>query len=261
MATSRKISGLNRHLSGWRKDTPDHRDLKVPIPRWKAIVAPARVDLRRNCSRIENQGDLGSCTANSATSAMEFLYKKLGKPQPELSRLFLYFATRVWIAQEDPSSDNGAMLRDVMKALTKFGTSIEGLWPYKPENFFTVPNDAAKQDALNHQILHYFRCPNLAYIKACLAQGYPAVGGFMVPASADGPETEKTGIIKYPAPNEGFVGGHAVLFVGYDDKRQMLIFQNSWGTDWGEKGFGYLPYRYVNNNLAGDFWTIRQAEM
>lgn len=257
----RQIAGQPRKMFGWQKDRPDNRDVPFQTSLFKALTLPRRADLRANCSRVENQGDIGSCTANSSTSAIEFLYRKIKLQQPELSRLFLYFATRVWIAGEPPTNDNGAMIRDVMKALAKFGVCLETAWPYDLKKWQLEPPADAKTNAQNHQILKYYRCPSLRYIRACIAEGYPTVGGFSVPQSIDSDETTETGKVAYPKTGEDFVGGHAVLFVGYDDSTKLLTFQNSWGTDWGDKGFGYLPYDYVTNYLANDFWTIRLAEL
>lgn len=255
------IAGGKRHLSGWVRDRPDLRDRELPTAKMKTFFLPKIIDLRALCSKVEDQQDLGSCTANATTSAVEFLFNRAGKPQPELSRLFLYFATRVWVAQEENDSDNGAMIRDVMKAMAKYGSCVEGLWPYERSKFFIPPNVQAKTDAAHHQITYYYRCPNLRLIKACLAQGFPVVGGFAVPDSMDSDDIQRTGRVLYPRKDEGFVGGHAVLFVGYNDHTRHLLFKNSWGTRWGDRGFGYLPYDYVTNWLANDFWTIRRSEL
>jgi C1A family cysteine protease len=49
-----------------------------------------------------------------------------------------------------------------------------------------------------------------------------------------------------------------VCAVGYDDKSKRIIVRNSWGTDWGMKGYFTMPYDYVSNrNLSDDFWTVR----
>jgi C1A family cysteine protease len=191
---------------------------------------------------------------------MEFLYNRFKKPAVDFSRLFVYYSSRVWVEDVPADEDSGCMIRDVMKALSSYGACHEDKWPYQIKDFDLAPSQIATEEALKHQILNYYRLPNLKAIKACLVEGYPAVGGFMVPASADNTETEKNGIIKYPGSDENFIGGHAVLFIGYNDKTKLLIFQNSWGTDWGDKGFGYLPYDFVNNCLANDFWTIRSEE-
>lgn len=255
----RTLAGKKRHMFGWRRDLPDHRDLlyQIILPGKRL---PVSVDLRSGCTRIENQFHIGSCTANASTSAMEFLAKKLGRPCPDLSRLFVYFATRVWVAGGKPTEDTGATIRDVMKALATYGACLEDVWPYETPRFTQTPSAKARTDARNRQITVYYRCPNLKAIKQSLAEGHPVTGGFAVPSSIDGYETERTGIVAYPSATEKFVGGHAVLFVGYDDRTRRLTFQNSWGANWGDKGFGYLPYDYVENWLANDFWTIRQEE-
>ena len=62
-----------------------------------------------------------------------------------------------------------------------------------------------------------------------------------------------------PKFGEGVLGGHAVLAVGYDDKGECLIVRNSWGENWGQKGYFQMPYGYVvGKKLAQDFWTIRK---
>jgi C1A family cysteine protease len=259
MPLHQEINGKLRNMYGWRRDLPDHRDENYKVI-FDRKVMPRMLDLSANCPRTEDQGGLGSCTANAATSAMEFLYKKVGKSQPELSRRFLYFATRVWIAHGLPGDDSGAQIRDVMKALAKYGVCLETTWPYDIDQFSVSPSQQAREDALTHQITKYSRLPNVSTIRACMAQGYPAVGGFSVPASMMDEETSKTGIVKLPGKNEEFIGGHCVFFVGYDDYKQLLKFQNSWGESWGDDGFGYLPYDYVTNWLASDFWSIQDEE-
>jgi C1A family cysteine protease len=254
-----RIGGALRRLNGWRRDIPDHRDFVFSTP---AGARPTpRADLRPNTPRMEDQGPLGSCTSHASTSAMEYLYIKLRRPQIQLSRLFLYYTTRVWIEHTPPSEDSGCMIRDVMKALAKHGVCEERLWPYTPSRLAILPSGTAIKNAANHQILSYWRCPNLTTVKQAVAAGYPVIGGFAVPASIDSDATTRTGILKFPGPSEAIVGAHAVLFIGYDDSRSLLAFENSWGRYWGDKGFGYLPYEYFTRGLADDCWTIRAEEM
>ncbi len=258
----KSVGGKDRNLNGWRPELPDHRDRPLRVTKTYAALEAMQepVDLSPLCTRTEDQADLGSCTANAGTSALEFLYRKQGIVCPELSRMFLYYATRVWVAGWDPDEDSGAYIRDVMIALKRHGVSSEALWPYVLDEFNLTPLVKAKDDAMTRQILEYLSCPDLHSIKQSIFDGYPVEGGFSVPESMFYPQTELSGVVIVPFPNEQIVGGHAVLFVGYDDRLRLLKFQNSWGESWGDGGFGYLPYDYVEMGLADDFWTIRMAE-
>jgi C1A family cysteine protease len=78
--------------------------------------------------------------------------------------------------------------------------------------------------------------------------------GITVYSSFESPQVAETGIVPIPHFGEQVLGGHAVLAVGYDDDKQWIIFRNSWGESWGDKGYGYLPYKYVQK-YASDMWT------
>jgi C1A family cysteine protease len=98
----------------------------------------------------------------------------------------------------------------------------------------------------------------LNQFRGCLASGYPFVLGFTVYESFESPAVAKSGHTPMPAPAEKSIGGHAILAVGYDDTKQWFLLRNSWGPDWGRKGYFTLPYAYVTDaQLASDFWTIR----
>ena len=257
------IHGQLRHLGGWRRDTPDHRDQRY-MAIAPAMALPPRGDTSQFDSPVEDQGPIGSCTAHAATSGMEVLYPKLlAKPAPQLSRLFIYYMARTVYEQVAPGDDSGCEIRNVIKCLAKYGTCMETLWPYtNPEQQFAVaPPTPCQQDALNHQVLTYYRLTGLRQIQQCLASGYPVIGGFSVPESAMDEHVAQDGIVHFPQPNEAFVGGHAVLFVGYDNTTRLVKFKNSWGSAWGQKGYGFLPYDFFTDELADDFWTVRREEM
>jgi C1A family cysteine protease len=99
---------------------------------------------------------------------------------------------------------------------------------------------------------------NLADMKGCLSSGYPFVFGFTVYESFESDAVSETGNVPMPGADEAMKGGHAVLAVGYDDKDNVFICRNSWGAEWGEAGYFYMPYAYLlDSNLSADFWTIR----
>ncbi|HBN08566.1 MAG TPA: hypothetical protein DD435_07915 [Cyanobacteria bacterium UBA8530] len=61
-------------------------------------------------------------------------------------------------------------------------------------------------------------------------------------------DVASTGIMPMPKPSEQVFGGHAVLAVGYDDAKKVLIVRNSWGSGWGDKGYFYMPYDNMKYN-------------
>ena len=242
---------------GWRPDLPDFRDkfYKIEIGLVPEEVLPVSVDLRPKISKIYSQGALGSCTAQAIVGAIQYI-------QPEFlgSRLFLYYNERKIIGTI--KEDSGAMLRDGIKSVVKDGICPEDMWKYIIQNFTNKPTRKCYKSAEKNQITKYLRITNLQQMKSCLSQGFPFVFGFSVYESFESEEVAKTGIVNMPKPDESMVGGHAVLAVGYDDKRQVIIVKNSWGRVWGDKGYFTMPYEYISNkNLANDFWTIRAKEL
>ena len=245
---------------GWLPDVPDQRDyllsavLKVPAR------LPRQVDLRPLCSKVEDQGELGSCTANALAGAVEFLEMKDKVPYQDFSRLFIYYNERA--LEQTINSDSGAMIRDGIKTLAKNGVCSEKSWPYNEAKFKAKPGPTCYKEALQHQITSYHRITTLDEMRACLAEGYPFVFGFTVYESFETQDVARTGVVNLPKSNERVLGGHAVLAVGYDHSKQRFIVRNSWGENWGMKGYFTMPYKYLSNrNLSEDFWTIRRGEL
>jgi C1A family cysteine protease len=244
---------------GWVPDVPDQRDIMYTAVRPIPPSLPPHVDLRAMCSPVEDQGELGSCTANALVGALEFLEFKDKVKHLNLSRLFVYFNERV--IEHTVKSDSGAMLRDGIKTLKNQGVCSERKWPYKISRFAAKPPAACYTEGSGHQITSYQRILTLDEMRACLAEGFPFVFGFTVYESFESQEVSVTGIVQMPKPSERQLGGHAVLAVGYDDGDRRFIIRNSWGTGWGMKGYFTMPYDYLSNrNLSDDFWVIRRAE-
>jgi C1A family cysteine protease len=290
---------------GWLKDLPDFRDnspetkdltknqkargvketvntvlsrlnagagLKVKTKNTAALSAKA--DLRQWCSPIEDQGQLGSCTAHAAVGLYEYFERRAFGKYIDGSRLFLYKATRNLLGWE---ADDGAYLRTAMGALALFGIPPEKYWPYLEYKFNEEPSAFLYSYAQSYQALLYYRLdvPGvtkkelLEKIKEHLRNGLPMIFGFTCYSSLD---LADDGKIPFPDKSETVEGGHAVMAVGFDDKIKItnpgdnqsttgaIMIRNSWTTAWGEDGYGWLPYEYITRGIAEDWWTMTKAE-
>lgn len=245
---------------GWRRDTPDFRDIKFSLP--KMAKLPDHIDLRDQCPQVYNQGDLGSCTANALGSLCQFNLLKFNhddKTPP--SRLFIYYNERV--IERTINEDAGAEIRNGIKSLVKQGFCYEHSWPYDVSKFTNKPPVNCYKEALTNQIEQYARVShNLTAIKTTLAAGFPIAFGFMVYESFESKEVSKTGVANYPSHGERSLGGHAVALVGYHDNTQRFLVRNSWGEKLGDKGYFTMPYSYIlDNQLSADFWVIKWVEL
>lgn len=247
---------MTQRKYGWRRDLPDFRDEIRP---WSVTDSdlPKKVDLRPNCPPVYDQGQTGSCTANAIAAALEFdQQRQKMEPLWVPSRLFIYWNERA--TDGDADVDHGSSIRTGMKVVSSLGYCEESEWPFDPANVLTKPPDEAFALAKNHQAVKY-QCvvQSLTFIKQALASGFPVVFGFTVYSSFESDAVARTGIVPMPKPDESVLGGHAVAAVGYDDGQQAFIVRNSWGAEWGDQGYCYMPYLYVcSPDLAADLWTI-----
>ncbi|MGK7909103.1 MAG: C1 family peptidase [Synechococcus sp.] len=282
--------------TGWIPDLPDLRDFteeESDIPQMAATLGisaaascPPKVDLRKWYTdhpviEVENQRNLGSCTAQAGVGIVEYYQKRAFGKHLDGSRLFVYKTTRNLLGLV---GDTGANVRATMAALALCGVPPEKYWPYTDRKEAGPSGDRTFDDeppafiyalADNFEALRYFRHDPvgkkpeeaLASVKKWLCYGFPSMFGFYGFPSFD--YTNVKGGIPYPCPGERAIWGHAIVAVGYDDGFKIkntkcnkettgaLLIRNSWGKGWGDGGYGWIPYDYVlKGMLARDFWTL-----
>jgi xylellain. Cysteine peptidase. MEROPS family C01A len=238
-----------------KKDKYDERDHLFARPSLK-LVLPVELDLRSGCSPVVDQGELGSCTANAMGSGLrEYLEIKNQQVFVALSRLYLYYHER--LLEGTVNEDSGAKIRDGMKVLKKRGICPEVLHPYDISKFTVAPSQEAEDEAGEYKIDSYQRLNTLNDVKRSIYEGYPVVLGMAVYESFESDSVAKTGIVPVPKNYERVLGGHAMLIVGYKKIKQTLhlIVRNSWGTDWGDKGYCYIPASFIRKGIIFDLWT------
>lgn len=239
----------------WNRDKLDTRDfLYKPFSAKLSKI----IDLRQNCSPIENQGMLGSCTGQAIAGAIELLNKRNNKPT-DVSRLFIYYYERLLIGTVN--YDSGAYIRDGIKSVFRWGSPLEKFWPYIISRFTQQPNKVAIDDGALRKVTRYERIINLQGCLDALTNGFPIIIGFQVYSSFESIVVSRTGMMPYPNKRrERLLGGHAVLLVGYDMQRQVFIARNSWGSGWGDRGYFYMPFEVIDDKtMSGDFWIIKSV--
>ena len=170
--------------------------------------------------------------------------------------MYIYYFTREF--QGSVEYDSGATIRDTMKSIQYKGACNELYWKYNIEDFTLRPSFSSQINALDHKSKFVYMSvnQNLEEIKQCIFNGFPIVFGFIVFESFENERTLTTGEISMPNYyTEYILGGHAIIIIGYSDETQRFILQNSWGINYGNKGYFTMPYEYVlNPNLSFDFW-------
>jgi C1A family cysteine protease len=249
-------SGQEIKLGGYRPDKQNPKDKKYSAGRDRNL--PSSVDLRPHMTPVENQGQSNSCTANAIAGAYEYLANRLMGQSGDVSRLFIYYNARE--LDGDTSQDEGTYLRSCVRVLRKYGACLENTWSFDLERILDQPHKRAYKEAAKFRIKEADRVEvDQQAMRSCLAEGYPFVFGLQLFSSFQ--QAGSNGLVPMPDPdNEGHDGGHAMLCVGYSDDDQVFIVRNSWGEEWGDRGYCYIPYDYMTKpDYNSDCWAVRQV--
>ena len=232
---------------GCLRDTFDGRDY---LMRAYLLVAkiPKKIDYTPKMSAVWDQGEEGVCVGFAVACGMkeyqEILdYQKL----VALSPRFVYSECK---KLDGIPNEEGTTLRSAMKVLKDKGVCQEKFWPYQPLSKKKSKKGAAR-DAKKFCVRSYARILNLDELRLNLASKGPCVAGIEV---FQGIMETKTGVVPMPKKNEFTLGGHAICVVGYSDRKKLVKFKNSWSHNWGDSGYGYLPYAYLARYLM-DAWS------
>ena len=229
----------------------DHRDKKFCFIAAPQGPEPRVVDLRPLDMPIADQGEIGACTAFAWAALHDFLRRKAlsGKGTfKHSSRLFIYNNERIKAGTFN--EDGGANMRDGGDVLHDLGVCPESMFPFQVDNLYKHPSDAAYAQALTHRNSTYYALDSIREMRQCLQEGYPFVLGIDVPEAMMNEPMSSTGRMSLRNWNTKSAGGHALMCCGYNDDKKEWLIRNSWSSDWGDKGYFYLPYSVMESEAA-----------
>ena len=237
-----------------------------PFERAQTAALPAAVNMIARLRPVQNQGQRGTCVSFACTALNEdFEGRWLTEPggAPDLSEQCLY--RRCKEHDGEPQAE-GTRVAVAMGCLVRYGQATEACEAYNPNPPTNQPGPHGARCAAEspqHKLsgllcLHERSVPD---IKGALADD--RLVAFSIPVYASWYESAavaQTGCLTMPLPGEQPEGGHALLFVGYQDDTTTpgggyFVFRNSWSAAWAphcayKAGYGTLPYKY----MADDGW-------
>ena len=246
---------------GYLPDPPDERDLhfdKLQIADgW--LAAPDEASVAHLLHEPFNQGNIGSCVAQSVAQALFVSHSHQGVTPKVASRLAIYWLARATHRMQH--FDSGTFIRAAFQVLNKFGFAAEESWTYSTKRFADKPPfkvfALAYDQSSGRRPAIYWRIwgdgqSRVDQVKSAIANGFAVVFGTDVGRAFL--DHRGTGIIN-PLAGER-VGGHAMVFCGYEAGSCRLI--NSWGKSWGDRGYADVPWDFVADG-ARDVWVVEHA--
>ena len=235
----------NLGISNEDKEEPDE-ELKYDIYDKNGVFFPEIVD----------QGNIESCVPTCISTVYYYLtMKQSNHLNFRISRLYLYYQFRR--LYDDVKLDEGSTIRDCINILYKDGVVPEFLYPYVESKIFNNPSEFLEKYSRFCKCLG-FENISRKVIKQYLLLDNPVLCGIKLFDSVYSDEVKNSGIINYSEEYDKILGGHCIILVGFDDSKKYYRFINSWGSTWGDKGFGYLPYDYIKNTrLSNEFYIIK----
>ncbi|MCC8038160.1 MAG: hypothetical protein LIP02_08540 [Bacteroidales bacterium] len=255
LADDRRASALDNRRSRQLSDHVTDRPLERTFAPEPGREIPESVDLRQWFGPVEDQGEQNACTAFAVSSILEYTVNRGTGNLVDLSPAFLYWHTRNRSGASN--TDSGASLYDAITTASERGVSLEALCPFSEEQFSKEPTQAANDDAADRRVTAAFNVGrDLKSIKAALASGYPVAVSLKVNKKMGA----NSAYIPTPNPDDPGLGFHAMVVVGYNDRGNIFIVRNSWGSDWADNGYCYMPYRYLaNTSLLNAAYTITEV--
>jgi len=232
------------------EEKPLQDDYEAKEKHWQSV------DLRPLFTGIKDQGQLGTCSVFSIVSVYEYILKKT-KREHDLSERFVYYNV---LKDSGKMEDTGSSLYGVVESITKYGVCAEKLCIYDVEKYHIVPSKEAYEDAVSHRI-KVAKNVRISHkdITSALSEGYPVTISLKIFNSFG---NQSKGFVYRPTDEEiagNKYGNHAMVICGYSEEDKVYIVRNSWGKGFGDNGYCYIPFSYIEDDKLSNSACIITA--
>jgi hypothetical protein len=246
-----KAEETESYTTGFIPEKPEVYEATPQVKRYRANL-PLKVDLSANFPTAGIQGKQSSCVAWATAYAARSYYEAVNQgweandPSHQFSPAFVYNQIRAG------KCGDGSVISDALKLMKKTGVVPLAEFPYDPQDCLTIPDNQTLTHAASFRIKDWLRVneKRLDDIKGQLYKGNPVIFGMSVNEDFHklrGDEIYND--LSKPDPMQG----HAMVLVGYDDSKQAFKLLNSWGTHWGNNGFGWVSYAAFLKRVQNTF--------
>ncbi len=227
-------------------DEDQYRD--IPLASTSMMGAlPSQVDLSNWFPTPGNQGNQSSCVGWAVAYGLKSYQEAVERRQPPASSTNVFSPSFIYNQIKLNHCGGGSYIYDALNLLKKSGVSTWESFPYAEYDCNAIPSQTVSNQAKDFAIADWRRVniQDDIEIKSQLNAGFPVVIGMMVDEGFERLGYNQT----YQAPSGQSKGGHAMVVVGYDDNKNAYKVFNSWGTDWGTNGLGWVSYQVFKDRV------------
>lgn len=196
---------------------------------------------------VRDQSSCGSCVAFGTIAAVEATTRVKAK-NPNLaadsSEAHLFYCHGAAVGR---NCDNGWWPNQALDAFKSIGVVDEACFPYRAGDQACSP--CSDWQSRVRKITGWQSLNSADQMKSWLSKNGPLISCFIV---YDDFMHYGGGIYNHVSGQR--LGGHCICIIGYNDAEGCWIAKNSWGADWGEKGF--FRIRYGEVGIDYEMWGV-----